>query len=661
MSPVKSPEQHSDRNVGKKNKFVVEKDETDELPPGWTKELKTRKSGSITKVDRRYTDPVTGYIFHSLKDAQRYVKTGEVGKLATKPKNNECVDTDNKDGRLHVSMEELERSESKDSETLRRKRSLDNEDERLHMEEREERSESKEQHNARDVGKTNKIVAENDEADELPPGWTMELKKRKPGSKTKFDRRYTDPVTGYIFISLKDAQRYVKTGVLGRLARKPKNNEVEKLHIEERSESKDSETLRRKRPLDNTGTEVIETGKSELIHRASKRLAAPSPPPSEPKTRQATRLAEATVDASVSSPSQVEPKTRNATHKAGIEIISPPSSPPDTRIKIDASVTPPPVSKTRQAAHQSGIEIDSPTLLRDSKTRHAIPLVGTEVPSPPPQPELKTRQAKHISSIVDNASPASLPPAKTRRATRQAGIEINAPPPSLPDTRTGRQATRARLVNLASPKKTDKKNEAEKMTDKHNQENHGNPKAQNNKIEMGPATLPPVYFEKKELPVVNATVSNPMPQAAGYGYGGNMKSSDSSINFSMNDLWTDPCIEFAVKTLTGAIPCEDLNKPENPAPSPLKVPLEDLWTDPCIEFAVKTLTGAIPVGENDSLQQRTDTSRNTRAPHDFYLPDVGPTGQNKQQQQQQGSTFGNVGFQNSGNFVNGQCSRSRFF
>ncbi|KAJ0847040.1 putative Methyl-CpG-binding domain-containing protein [Helianthus annuus] len=567
MSPVKSPEQHSVRDVGKTNKFVVGNDEADELPPGWTKELKTRKSGSRTKVDRRYTDPVTGYIFHSLKDAQRYVKTGEVGSLATKPKNNECVDTDNKD-------------------------------ERLHMEEKEERSESKEQHSARDVGKTNKIVAENDEADELPPGWTMELKKRKPGSKTKFDRRYTDPVTGYIFISLKDAQRYVKTGVLGRLARKPKNNEDEKLHIEERSKSKDSETLRRKRPLDNTGTEFSETGKSELIHRASKRLAAPSPPP---------------------------------------------------------------VSKTRQAAHQSGIEIDSPTSLRDSKTRHATPLVGTEVPSPPPQPEPKTQQAKHLYSIVDNASPASLPPAKTRRATRQAGIEINAPPPSLPDTRTGRQATRARLVNLASPKKTDKKTEAEKMTDKHNQENHGNPKEHNNKIEMGPATLPPVYFEKKELPAVNATVSNPMPQS-GYGYGGNMKSSDSSINFSMNDLWTDPCIEFAVKTLTGAIPCEDLNKPENPAPSPLKVPLEDLWTDPCIEFAVKTLTGAIPVGENDRLQQRTDTSRNTRAPHDFYLPDVGPAGQNKQQQQQQqGSTYGNVGFQNSGNFANGQCSRYRFF
>ncbi|KAF5766772.1 putative Methyl-CpG-binding domain-containing protein [Helianthus annuus] len=628
MSPVKSPEQHSVRDVGKTNKFVVGNDEADELPPGWTKELKTRKSGSRTKVDRRYTDPVTGYIFHSLKDAQRYVKTGEVGSLATKPKNNECVDTDNKD-------------------------------ERLHMEEKEERSESKEQHSARDVGKTNKIVAENDEADELPPGWTMELKKRKPGSKTKFDRRYTDPVTGYIFISLKDAQRYVKTGVLGRLARKPKNNEDEKLHIEERSKSKDSETLRRKRPLDNTGTEFSETGKSELIHRASKRLAAPSPP--EPKTRQATRLAEVTVDASVSSPSQVEPKTRNATHKGGIKIISPPPSPPDTRIKIDASVTPPPVSKTRQAAHQSGIEIDSPTSLRDSKTRHATPLVGTEVPSPPPQPEPKTQQAKHLYSIVDNASPASLPPAKTRRATRQAGIEINAPPPSLPDTRTGRQATRARLVNLASPKKTDKKTEAEKMTDKHNQENHGNPKEHNNKIEMGPATLPPVYFEKKELPAVNATVSNPMPQS-GYGYGGNMKSSDSSINFSMNDLWTDPCIEFAVKTLTGAIPCEDLNKPENPAPSPLKVPLEDLWTDPCIEFAVKTLTGAIPVGENDRLQQRTDTSRNTRAPHDFYLPDVGPAGQNKQQQQQQqGSTYGNVGFQNSGNFANGQCSRYRFF
>ncbi|KAM0039015.1 putative Methyl-CpG-binding domain-containing protein [Helianthus debilis subsp. tardiflorus] len=358
MSPVKSPEQHSVRDVGKKNKFVVGNDETDELPPGWTKEVKTRKIGSKTKVDRRYTDPVTGYIFHSLKDVQRYLKTGEVGRLATKPKNNGCVDPDNKNERLHIVVENDEADELPPGWTKELKtrktgskikvdrhytdpvtgyifRSLkdaqryvktgevgrlvtkpknvdtDNEDERLHV----------------------SIVAENDEADELPPGWTMELKTRKSGSRTKFDRRYTDPVTGYIFRSLKDAQLYVKTGVLGRLACKPKNNEDENLHIEERSESKDGETLRR-----------------------------------------------------------------------------------------------------------------------------------------------KTQQAKHLSSIVDNASPASLPPAKTRRATRQAGIEINAPPPSLPDTRTGRKATRARLVNLASQKKRDKKTEAEKMTDKHNQENHGNPK-----------------------------------------------------------------------------------------------------------------------------------------------------------------------------------------
>ncbi|KAI7743767.1 LOW QUALITY PROTEIN: hypothetical protein M8C21_027285, partial [Ambrosia artemisiifolia] len=239
MSPVKSPEQHSGQDVGKKNMIVVEKDEADELPPGWTKQVKTRKVGSRTKVDRRYTDPVTGYIFCSLKDAQRYVKTGKVGRLAIKPKNNECVDTDN-------------------------------EDERSQMEEREERSESKEQHNALDIVVEKDDADElpqgwtKDETDELPPGWTKEVKTRKVGSATKVDRRYTDPVTGYIFHSLKDVQRYLKTGKVGKLASKPKNNKDERLHMEEREErsesrEKMSETLRRKRPLDKTGSEFSGT------------------------------------------------------------------------------------------------------------------------------------------------------------------------------------------------------------------------------------------------------------------------------------------------------------------------------------------------------------------------------------------------------------------
>ncbi|KAJ6851699.1 methyl-CpG-binding domain-containing protein 13 [Iris pallida] len=60
----------------------------DGLPHGWVKEILFRKSskkGGIRK-DPYYTDPVHGYIFRSLKDAIHYVSTGEVSKHALGPR-----------------------------------------------------------------------------------------------------------------------------------------------------------------------------------------------------------------------------------------------------------------------------------------------------------------------------------------------------------------------------------------------------------------------------------------------------------------------------------------------------------------------------------------------------------------------------------------------
>ncbi|XP_041006776.1 methyl-CpG-binding domain-containing protein 13-like isoform X8 [Juglans microcarpa x Juglans regia] len=111
--------------------------------------------------------------------------------------------------------------------------------------------------------------------DGLPPGWTVEVRVRKngrrdkyyfaPSSGLKFDSRakvfrylntpevrnprprqnikgtrkrsakklYTDPVSGYIFRSLKDASRYVETGELGRHAYKPKDMGIVGVELED--------------------------------------------------------------------------------------------------------------------------------------------------------------------------------------------------------------------------------------------------------------------------------------------------------------------------------------------------------------------------------------------------------------------------------------------
>lgn len=80
----------------------------------------------------------------------------------------------------------------------------------------------------------------------------------------------------------------------------------------------------------------------------------------------------------------------------------------------------------------------------------------------------------------------------------------------------------------------------------------------------------------------------------------------------LKDLWKDPCIEFAIKTLTGAIPIVDEHQVSqdplrsvdlpNAVPGDQDLPLGDIWADPCIEFAVKTLTGDVPIGNDIDVQ-----------------------------------------------------------
>ncbi|RYR56248.1 hypothetical protein Ahy_A05g022001 isoform B [Arachis hypogaea] len=55
------------------------------LPQGWTVEVKVRKNG---RRDKYYIDPASGYVFRSLRDVDRYLESGEIGRNAFKPKDN---------------------------------------------------------------------------------------------------------------------------------------------------------------------------------------------------------------------------------------------------------------------------------------------------------------------------------------------------------------------------------------------------------------------------------------------------------------------------------------------------------------------------------------------------------------------------------------------
>lgn len=94
-----------------------------------------------------------------------------------------------------------------------------------------------------------------------------------------------------------------------------------------------------------------------------------------------------------------------------------------------------------------------------------------------------------------------------------------------------------------------------------------------------------------------------------------LKEDEKNLESSLDDLLMDPCIEFAIKTLTGAIPLDDVSKIHktragsvaspvlaSASSSSSALPFSDIWADPCFEFAVKTLTSEIPVEDAAHFQ-----------------------------------------------------------
>ncbi|KVH91854.1 DNA-binding, integrase-type, partial [Cynara cardunculus var. scolymus] len=70
----------------KKKKNFVTASPADGLPPGWIKEIRTRKYSTHERKDPYYTDPESGFIFRSKLDALRYLETGDINLCAIRPR-----------------------------------------------------------------------------------------------------------------------------------------------------------------------------------------------------------------------------------------------------------------------------------------------------------------------------------------------------------------------------------------------------------------------------------------------------------------------------------------------------------------------------------------------------------------------------------------------
>ncbi|XP_016464054.1 uncharacterized protein LOC107787050 [Nicotiana tabacum] len=114
------------------------------------------------------------------------------------------------------------------------------------------------------------------------------------------------------------------------------------------------------------------------------------------------------------------------------------------------------------------------------------------------------------------------------------------------------------------------------------------------------------------------------------------KKGETALESSLSDIWTDPCIEFAIKTLTGTIPVINEKKVDkipgsSPSmssvntPSTAGLPSDEIWADPCFMFAVKTLTGEIPIGDDlcsQNIVQQQFTSSQFQGNNGVVLPNI---------------------------------------
>ncbi|RYR19285.1 hypothetical protein Ahy_B03g064032 isoform B [Arachis hypogaea] len=138
---------------------IVDKaiDRPEWLPDGWTVDIRTRKTGSLTGSGYKvcYIEPLNGYTFYSKPAVLRYLE----------PKDNTCIP---------------KKKKAKSPAT----------------------------------GSPSIVAIEKSIAEDLPPGWIKEVTIRKNHNGIRKDPVYKDPVSGHAFRSKRDVQRYLASGYI---------------------------------------------------------------------------------------------------------------------------------------------------------------------------------------------------------------------------------------------------------------------------------------------------------------------------------------------------------------------------------------------------------------------------------------------------------------
>ncbi|KAG4941725.1 hypothetical protein JHK87_045596 [Glycine soja] len=518
------------------------------LPPGWTVEVRVRKNG---KRDKYYFPPSSGLKFNSKVEVFRYLDNAQ-----------------NK-----VSIQKISPN----------------------------------------------VIVEKAIAEGLPPGWVKKTRITTNGDSVRRDTFYIDPVNGYTFCSIKDVDCYLESGEIGSYEFKSKDNDGTDMELKADKSPSTSVTVKPTLSISmGQSSDMDMIANDQQIPRSASSEEYMSVPISECISNQCVVGAKLT--------SSVLSLAKSSDKKQG---------------KVGVA----------QSASVSGCtnkDAEEKQLQENSETKH-----GTEK-AQAKNPQCKNKHKKEIN----------LP---RRASKRLAGIKVD-PVPELKIRNRARRVTVKQSEEEETITNVDKS--ANSLLDglaKQKLNNEDTDKT----LEVQRSDKEKECFSFSSLES-NATVEECVRVIEN---GDKVDAKlDYTLDFPLRELLTDPCIAFAIQTLTGvtfeaskdlqtfselknslhsktsasaaaigegdgkksndglggnefsspenlAIPPEhagdaktDLKaKNENAGPSSEKTLDMSSWMDPCIEFAIKTLTGTIPSDSADQnpkncLQQQLSSS-----------------------------------------------------
>ncbi|KAK8599494.1 hypothetical protein V6N13_077415 [Hibiscus sabdariffa] len=463
------------------------------------------------------------------------------------------------------------------------------------------------------------VTVEKAKAEGLPPGWTKEVRITKSANRVRRDPFYTDPVSGYVFRSMKDALRYVETGELGKLAFKRKEKGSNDEDFEE-------DNIRVNEPVIVESQNVSVDGTTDEIERQTAEHVSNS--------NGITKEEEMLTCTSTGEQTSLSKHTPDQ-HKAGEGAELSSSNPSEAKGSEQMEQ-----KDSEESVHASGktkIKKDVNVPRRASKRLAGVALDTT--------PELKTTRARR-SSINQSSVPDGLENSSPGNYINRASKQPDLPDSSL-ETNCALDVSKSKEPTPATSSMLSTRDMLAANGHVGNLETKTNADEDKSVLLLGNTSISGVDSGKLESDENASDVPG------------------SDIDMHLADIWTDPCIAFAIQTLTG-IPCDTPNisesnsgnvpgiqatpeaRPEReenrnriverqgcgldvPPTDPtfwkehvgkvekghkidkmpgssLEMPLADIWADPCIEFAIKTLTGAIPVeygiGNQHGFQQQ---------------------------------------------------------